>query len=340
LEAAVRIAFVAHPALPGGWYRGIGPMVALHKRYGYEIRQVWRPPEDVHPEVVPGCDVLHIHRRHDDDTLQMVRQAKQRGMAVVYDNDDDMTAVPKNNAAYREYGGLAGERARAQISKLVRMADLVTTPSELIAERFREYGAEHVQVIENYVPDAVLDTRAPSNGGELTIGWIAGSEHHLDVERVPIRDALGRLLDAHEHVRVKTIGVGLGLRHPRYEHVPHVDFFDLPPALATFDVGLAVLADIAFNQGRSNIKVKEYAALGKPWLASPVGPYAVLGEKQGGRLVPDDRWFEQLERLALAPRDLRKLAKRAAKWGSGQAISANAPLWEGALRAALARARG
>ena len=39
------------------------------------------------------------------------------------------------------------------------------------------------------------------------------------------------------------------------------------------------------NRARSNIKLKEYAAAGACWLASPIGPYVGLGEKQGGRLV-------------------------------------------------------
>jgi len=110
--------------------------------------------------------------------------------------------------------------------------------------------------------------------------------------------------------------------------------------LTEWDVGLAVIADIPFNRARSNVKLKEYAALGLPWLASPIGPYAGTGEKQGGRLVPDDGWYDALERLVLKPRERRKLAKRAAKWGREQTIGANVAVWEKALEGAVARARG
>jgi hypothetical protein len=57
------------------------------------------------------------------------------------------------------------------------------------------------------------------------------------------------------------------------------------------------------------VRVKEYAAAGVRWLASPIGPYAGLGEKQGGRLVPDGRWFEELDRLI---RDERARSQRRA----------------------------
>ena len=122
----------------------------------------------------------------------------------------------------------------------------------------------------------------------------------------------------------------MGLRARALPHVNRLDFFDLPPQLATYDIGLAPIADIPFNRARSNIKVKEYAALGRPWLASPVGPYATLGEREGGRLVPDDGWAAALGRLVDKPRERRKLAKRARKWGRAQAIE-NVEQWERAL---------
>lgn len=333
----MRIGFIANPSAPGGWYRGIGPMVALHER-GHEVVQVWRPGQGLQGGLLAGCDLLHVYREHTDEVLRLVRGAKASGMVVVYDNDDDMRAVPRNNIAHRDYGGFAGERVLRKLRRLLQDADLATAASEPIAERFREYGAAEARVIENYVPDTALSASAPSNGARIVAGWIAGLEHHIDVERLPLRESLGRALDAYPQLVVETIGVGLGLRHDRYRHVDHVDFIDLPAKLATWDVGLAPLADIPFNHARSTIKVKEYAALGRPWLASPVGPYASLGEREGGRLVPDDRWTEALGRLVEKPRERRKLARRARAWGRAQAISANVERWEDALTAACERA--
>jgi len=335
----VRIAFIANPELPGGWYRGIGPMMALGER-GHEIVQVWRPKEGIRGELAAGCELLHIHRVHEAEVLEIVRHAKRRGMAVVYDNDDDMRAVPRNDAAHRDYGGFAGDRAQREIRRLLQHADLAIASSDPIAERFREYGAAHVETIENFVQPGSLLARAPSNGDVVVAGWLAGNEHHIDIERMPLREQFGCALDANPKLVVEVLGVSVGLRHERYRHVDRVDFFRLPEKLAEYDIGLAPIADIPFNHARSNIKVKEYAALGMPWLASPVGPYARLGEKQGGRLVPDDGWADALGRLMEKPRERRKLAKQARKWGSTQAVMQNAELWERALSAAIVRAGG
>jgi hypothetical protein len=314
-------------------------MVALHAR-GHDIAQLWIPREGIRGELMAGCELLHIHRAHEPEVLELVRHAKRRGIAVVYDNDDDMRAIPRGDAAHKDYGGFAGDRALREIRRLLQQTDLAIAASVPIAERFREYGAQHVEHIENYVPDAVLNASAPPNGDRIVAGWLAGNEHHLDVERLPLADEVERALDAHPQLVVETLGCALRLRHERYRHVRRLDFFDLAPHLATYDIGLAPIADIPFNRARSNIKVKEYAALGRPWLASPVGPYASLGEKQGGRLVPDGGWAEALGRMVEKPRERRKLARQARKWGRAQAISAHAERWERVLTEAVVRAGG
>ncbi len=333
----MRIAFISNPEAPGGWYRAVGPLFALGER-GHDICQMWRPRVGIRGELATGHDVLFVYRAHEDEVLQIARAAKQQGMTLIYDNDDDMRAVPRNTKAALDYKGFAGDRALRQIKRLVQMADLSIASSPLVAARFREYGAQHVQVIENYCPDAALDASAPPNGATLVAGWLAGNEHHVDIERLPLREQFERALDANPQLVIESVGCHVGVRHERYRCDPHVDFFVLPPKLAQFDIGLAPIADIPFNHARSSIKVKEYAILGRPWLASPVGPYATLGEREGGRLVPDDGWAEALGRLVEKPRERRKLAKHARKWGRAQAISANIELWEDALVAAIVRA--
>ncbi len=65
-----------------------------------------------------------------------------------------------------------------------------------------------------------------------------------------------------------------------------------------------------------------------PWIASPVGPYLGLGEAEGGWLVPDDGWFEALDRLATHEHERRQLAHNARAWAMTQTIDALADRWE------------
>jgi glycosyltransferase involved in cell wall biosynthesis len=335
----MRIAYAARVSSANGFYRGIGPMTALARVGGHQVQRL--PVETNQPTkeaVLRPVDVLHIHRFCEERTLRLARAAKASGAAVVWDNDDDHGTTPKGVAYHREWTGFAWERRLGEMRRLFRFTDLVTTPSELLAERLRELGAPLAEVIENYVPDHFAGATRPERGG-ITIGWVAGLEHAMDVERLPIRDALQRLLDERPDVAVASIGLRLGLRSERYHHIDGVPLLELSGYLAQFHIGIAPIADLPFNRSRSNIKVKEYAAVGVPWLASPIGPYAGLGEKQGGRLVADDDWHAALARLIDKPRERGKLAKRAAKWAAGETLVRNVHLWERRLTEAIERAR-
>lgn len=334
----MRIAYVADPSTGNGFYRGIGPMTALAQVRGHQVRAVPINEGDPPLAAVRDVDVLHIHRYAEQGAIGLAREAKARGAAIVWDNDDDIGSVPKNTPGYRKQGGMMWERRLAGMKKIFEIAELVTAPSSALVERLREHGARHAEVIENHVPDQfVLRSRPPRDG--VTIGWIAGLEHQLDVERIPVRDALQRLLDERPEVRVVSFGLGLGLRGDRYRHVDVVALMELTRAAGTFDVGIAPLSDIAMNRARSNIKLKEYAAAGACWLASPVGPYVGLGERQGGRLVPDDGWHDALARLLDKPRERAKLTKRAGKWVAGETLTKSARTWETRFEEAIARAR-
>jgi glycosyltransferase involved in cell wall biosynthesis len=335
----VRIAYLARPRNGNGFYRGIGPMVALAQVRGHQVREL--PIEDrrgTPPPDVRDIDVLHVHRFCEDRAVRLARAAKEAGAAVMWDNDDDHGSTPRGVAYEREWTGFAWDRRLVAMKRMFRFTDLVTTTTPRLAEQLRSHGAPHVEVIQNYIPDHFMHPDRRSHAG-VVIGWVAGLEHAADVTRLPIRETLQRLLDERSDVRVVSFGLSLGLHSARYHHIPGVEILELGASIIDFDIAIAPLADIDFNHSRSNVKLKEYAAVGIPWLASPIGPYAGMGEKQGGRLVPDDRWYEELSRLIDKPRERRKLAKRARKWAAGEALSKNAYRWEAALTAAIERSR-
>ena len=335
----MRVAFLARPESGNGFYRAVGPMAALAKHRGHRVRAL--PVERDSPQPpgpLDGLDVLHVHRYSEDRAWRIVRDAKASGVAVVWDNDDNNRATPRGVAYDRVWNGFAGEQRLVRVKRLLRLVDLVTTPSAHLAEVLRHEGAPATEVVPNFVPDAFLHPdRIPHPG--VTIGWTAGLEHHADVERLPILPALQRLLDERDDVNVVSIGLRLGLRSDRYFNIRHVPLQSLTRQAAEFDIAIAPLADIEFNRSRSNVKLKEYAAAGVPWLASPIGPYAGMGEKQGGRLVPDDGWHEALVRLIEKPRERRKLAKHGGRWVAGETLSKNVGAWEACLEQAVARAR-
>jgi glycosyltransferase involved in cell wall biosynthesis len=319
----MRLGFGFFPSMCA-YYRAIGPMQAMASR-GHEVVGPADGEGEVSVERLASCDVVHVYRRFDAQTYQTLAALAQSGTAITYDNDDNLAALPKESPNYRRFGGLTGERSHAMTVKLARLARVFTTTTEALAEAYRRSRVERVEVIGNYLLTDVPGPRVPHDG--VIVGWVGGVEHQADAARVPIADALRRLIAKHDNVRVECIGVDLKLPEA-YRHVPGVPFHELPAHIGRFDIGIAPLADLRLNQTRSDIKLKEYSASGVPWLASSVGPYAGLGEEQGGQLVSDDGWFDALDRLVTRERERERLARNALTWASSNTIEAAAERWE------------
>jgi len=321
---------VVYESCANAYYRAIYPARVLEMR-GHEV--VW-PAADgrADPKRLGGCDLIHVYRRAAEDTRRLLADFGRRGAAITYDNDDDFTTFPKESPDYKKVGGAIGQRIFAETVKAARMARGFTTTSEVLAQKYREAGVENVTVIANYVAPGSRPRKAHDG---VVVGWVAGHDHAADLVRIDIVDALRRLVAKHRNVRVECVGLDLRLPE-RYTHLGIVPFERLYEIMGRWDIGIAPLSDIPFNQSRSDIKVKEYAASGLVWLASPRTPYAGLGEAQGGWLVEDDRWLEALDRMVSHPLKRWRLARRAKAWGSMQTITGVADRWEAHFTAALA----
>ncbi|ADB53741.1 glycosyltransferase family protein [Conexibacter woesei] len=284
------------------------------------------------------CDVVHVYR-YDSRPIQMlVRALRDAGVAIVWDVDDDLGAIPDASPTRHAKGGMQEQRLLRDVAAMAHLADVVTTTSMPLADSYRRVGADCVHIVENFLPRLYTAGPARPHAG-IVIGWVASGEHLHDLEHLRVREWLESVLEREPDVRVRSIGIDLGLPRDRYEREIAVAYRDLGQRIAEFDIAIAPLDDIQFNRARSNVKLKEYAAAGVPWLASPIGPYRGLGEKQGGRLVPNHGWAAAVERLVHKPRERRKLAKRGLSWARGQTAAYNLERWEAPLAEAVQRAR-
>jgi glycosyltransferase involved in cell wall biosynthesis len=334
----MRITALVRPGSVNANYRAHIPFVALSRRghdvrieSGYSIGQAARYFDH---------DAVYFCRLWEEPFQRLAQELRAAGVAVVWDSDDDLTAIPKGSPGYLRSGGFKGQRILADMRSMMRLANLLTTPTEVLADRFRGIAGTEVRVIENYLaPPFIAPPKPKRNQTVVVVGWVAGNEHQVDVERLGLRAVIGALLDRHQQIRFMTIGLGLGLSSDRYSRVQGVHLSELTRHIAHFDIGIAPIADIPFNRARSNIKVKEYAAAGVPWLASAVGPYLGLGENEGGRLVDNDRWSEEFDRLIGDPDARALLSRRSLEWARRHSVMAHAHRWEGAFADAVERAR-
>jgi glycosyltransferase involved in cell wall biosynthesis len=318
---------------PSSHYRAFQPLLELAHR-GHMVA-IHTRPEELTPsdaeleELAETFDVAFIARYIEPEAVALARRLTEAGVPVVWDFDDDVLASRAGRTDDESLRRIAGVRG------MFDTVDVVTTTNERLAARFLEEGARHAVAIPNYVTRPALEAPPRPHEG-LVLGYIGWVDHQADWERLGLVETINELLEDHDQLRVETVGpLDFDLPAERWTRHEAVPFEQLPALIAGFDLALAPLSDLRFNYGRSDIKLKEYAIAGVPWLASPVGPYAEHGEEQGGRLVADDAWFDEIDRLVLDKRARKKLAKRGQKWALGHTLPRRSGEWEAALREAI-----
>jgi hypothetical protein len=332
---------VATEANANGHYRAIVPLQELARR-GHRVHWPGDPTfQLLRNGSKPPWDAFLVRQMHDDEALEVIERVRRAGIAVLWDTDDDIGAVRRGSEAWHRLGGRRMIRRHfKQTVAVARGAHVVTTTNEHLAQVYRAHGAERVIAVENYLAPRDLGHRRKRHQGTV-IGIAAAGEHEPDLRKMRFAQMLETLLERHDGVRVVALGADLRLRSEhRYRHVRWVEIEELVATECEFDLALAPLLDTAFNRARSNVKLKEYAAAGAMWVASPVGPYIGMGEEQGGVLAEDGAWLPTLEALLRDADRRRALADRARAWAATQTIRAGAARWQAAFRDAIERARG
>jgi glycosyltransferase involved in cell wall biosynthesis len=311
---------------PSSNYRAIYPLTELARR-GHLIASFpeeaeLTPSDEDLAVILEDFDVAFIGRYIQPEAVELARRLTTGGLGVVWDNDDDVVRPDR----------------RAGFDGMAEVVDVITTTNEALAGRYRDYGARTVIPIPNYLTRASLMHPRRRHDG-LVLGYAGWIDHQDDWDALELQAIVEDLLEIHPDLRVESIGP-IDLRLPRDCYRSHgvLPFDRLPEAIAGFDVAIAPLIDKLGNETRSDVKLKEYAIAGVPWLASPYGPYVDFGEEQGGWLVEDDRWFDALNAILSDGKARKKLGKRGQKWAKDQTLEEHANEWLGAFEEAAALA--
>lgn len=250
------------------------------------------------------------------------RLAKQGKSKLVYEIDDDLTAIDWwNHAAHGFHQNGTQERIIANIE----VADLVTVSTEALADVVSKWN-RNVAVLPNCIPAWTLDHRPPQHAGRVTIGWAGSASHSEDFAEC---SAYLKRTVARGGAEFHCIGEDYrsGWQHSRFtewfagveDYLRGIDFH----------IGLCPLRPSEFNRSKSAIKLLELSALGIPAVVSRVGPYEAAiedGSPAIGVRQPHE-WATALREL-VTDRDLRtELGAQARAWAAKQTIEDNAWRW-------------
>ena len=299
-------------------------------------------------------DAIVFSRQYHFDLSRLYNWAKERNLRVVYDTDDALDLVDKWNPAYE-----FSRRHHSQAVMMASNADVITTTTPELANHLRKLNP-NVVVIPNSVDPEDWTVQPRTVTDRIRIGWLGGSSHFLDlaiaadamsdvVKKLNVQFVVYGLTDLPsveemyrkrlkaqgESFRGSSLGRAIKtfLRKTQnlpYEFQPHVAASEYAATLCElrFDVGIAPLADTAFNRNKSCIKYYEYGMSGAVTVASNVLPYSA----EVPVLCDNSRtaWKERLGDLAHS--DRRAMWEAQYEWIlSHRNIQRNVGLWEEVL---------
>jgi hypothetical protein len=340
-----------------GHYRMIWPAAVMQQGAlpGWEVLVV--PPdrrgaaiqakmsdETVIDVTFPPCDVMVFQRVTHNYLAQAIGVIRSKGVRVIHDIDDDLETIHPGNPAWAmlhpnknaKPGSPDAKHSWKNCQLACANASLVTVSSDALLKR---YGYRHGAVLRNHIPEHFLSI--PWQDSDV-VGW-GGSVHSHPDDITQVGSTIARLVrDGIPYRQVGPVqGVQRALRLDTVpEHTGVVEQDDWPYALAELGIGIAPLADTAFNAAKSWLKPLEYAAVGVPSVISPRAEYRRIAKLGIGDLAdkPAD-WYRKIRRLALDSKYRADRALEARAAACNLTIQGNVNLWIEAWTGAPALAR-
>jgi len=305
-------------------------------------------------------DVMVIFRAHYPTANKLLEWCKQRSIRVVFDTDDALDRVPRENVHYRELQG------RLDLYHfLLENADVVTTTTPVLADDLRERNPNVVVLPNSADPEEWTVQPRHEN---VRIGWTGSATHFHDlaVALPAIRDLQKRhsftlvLQGLCDRSNLETFYSELVASHGkpflnsplgksikrflaelagvRYEFHPMVGFDRHAEKVCelALDIGIAPVVEDPFNRNKSCIKFYEYALSGAITVASRVLPYSA--EVPITAKNSRQSWIETLEPLL----DTHNKGDRGSIWReqrdwvlTHRNMERNVGLWERVYRGEL-----
>lgn len=272
------------------YYRFQLPAVHL-KSLGYDVStKIEMSEKDL------DADIIFIQRTCNKQIYDNMVYAQMQGCKVIYDIDDDLFNVDKENPFYDYF---SDKTVQANYIEFLKKADAITVSTEPLLKMYSKYN-ENISVIPNLIDFTTYDKwfLEKEDNETIIIGWAGSPSHVADIAL--IRKPLLNILCDYP-VKLRILGWNFAENwgiDKQLEYVPYQLPYEFGRGLQKINIALAPLADTKFNQSKSNLKYLEYSALGIATIASPVGPYNCITHSENGLLARSEKgWYEYMKSL-------------------------------------------
>ncbi len=314
-----------------GYYRCYQPALAL-RRTG--LMNAIVDMQSATPEHIKQADIVVFQALGTLASIEAMDFAIKEKKTIVAEVDDYLQVVSPNNPGYTSWhpGNLILHRALEQIKK----ADAMTVSTPQLAREYFPFNP-NIYILPNYLSKPHWDDLplTKKRDGIIRIGWAGGNAHADDLRTIaPVIEKLVK--EYAGKVRFETMGMTKAELSGVFKMQ---EFFDLcpkcgyqgemqyypgekideyPQILCSYgwDIAVAPILNTAFNCSKSDLKLKEYSAVGYPVVASRVQPYIEAQEHGANvRLASTFKeWYNYLKELIENPELRDKIAKDNKEW--------------------------
>jgi glycosyltransferase involved in cell wall biosynthesis len=239
--------------------------------------------------------VRGLHHPRNSLLWRWAAEARKPALRV-YDLDDDIWAWNPDSDEDRYWT----DQRRLEVELNIQAADLVTTPTIALAKILSELNP-NVAVLPNTIPERIMRF-FPQRRDKFIIGWQGAQQHIRDLQQIysPVLRFMLRYSNVEFHLwgPQNIADFPEALQHRIVTH-PWVQSVWAHYARLNMDVGLAPLDPTdPFNATKSDIRLREYAALGIPFIASNTPAYEATTNSARGMLAKtEDEWEHALVEL-------------------------------------------
>jgi hypothetical protein len=344
-----------------GFHRMIWPALAVSQNPEVQViigqamalaAQSRQPEAALVPQEVAQIrpHVIVFQRPFSIPIVRLMRELQRTGYAIVVDVDDDFKNLPDTNPAWANTAPDTDPITNRENHTLAcEFADVLTVSTDSLKESYG--GGDRIHVVRNRIPEHWLNVNMPKDDPPAVL-WTGVHVYHagdLEVTDGQVGVALSRAGAKLRHIGGIAPDRMVGPEvedatntRGAYQHQGWLNLTEMQwaQAIGRCTAGIVPLCDRVFNHSKSYIKGLEYAALGVPFVASPMPEYKLLAEMGAGELADHPKqWRMMVERLLRDPEWREERAEAGRQVASEQTHAKGAHLWAAAWEQARETAR-
>jgi glycosyltransferase involved in cell wall biosynthesis len=285
------------------------------------------------PQQLMEADLVIVQEMGTIESSNMIKFMEEHGIPFVMEFDDFIHHIsPRNLGGYEAWNPSTLFVYRAM--ELTKRSHGIITATGQLAREFFPYNP-NIYVMPNYLDKEIWDVPITHRQDDkIRIGWAGGNAHADDLHMVS--KVLERIVREYDgKVVFETLGMtrqelaGVFPMDPSSEnpcikcghegelhHFPGESYQSYPQVLGSrgWDLAIAPVINNAFGNAKSDLKIKEYAAMGIPVVASDVQPYRDAVKNGAPIRLADNyqEWYEGLMSL-IGDKTARELRSREMK---------------------------